>query len=77
MNADTSSGNFKRRDNSQNIVAAKKKSYNKIISEMDTVLGKVVNSSDDGENQWTVLAPEEAYQSNFNLADKYKIKGAI
>ena len=44
---------------------------------MDTVLGKVVNSSDDGESQWTVLAPEEAYYSNFNLADKYKIKGAI
>ena len=44
---------------------------------MDNVLGREVNPSDDVENQWTVLAPEEAYQSNVNLADKYNIKGPI
>ena len=44
---------------------------------MDIVLGKDVNPSDDVENQWTVLALEEAYESNVNLVDKYNIKGAI
>ena len=50
MNADTSSGTVKRRDNSSNAVVVKKQSYNKIIAEMDIVLGEDVTPTDDVEN---------------------------
>ena len=60
MSANTFNGNSIKREKSSN-AAAVRHQYNRIVSEMDAVLGRDDNEGKETENKKIGLAPEEAY----------------